>query len=288
MFRLTKINDEVVNPIKTKNNFDKKNLLSYDIIPLLHPNIFICARKKSGKTCTIFKILQKTANKNTKVIVFAPTHEYDESYTVIKNWLDKKGIENQFYYSTIAPESRVNLLEEFLNLMIEKRKEEKEKEGQELDEKPIELMTKEEIYELLEYNDNDDELSVKIKKKKPKKITSDYVIILDDLGEEELKNNALSNLLKKNRHYKITFIISSQYPNDIKPVSRKNLDLLLLFGGHDAGKLEELYKNIQMPVSFEDFLELYKTATEEKYNFLYSNVPDGEFRKNFNEKFHID
>ena len=37
-------------------------------------------------------------------------------------------------------------------------------------------------------------------------------------------------------------------------------------------------------ISFEEFYDIYKDTTAEKYNFLYINQNSGAMRKNFNQK----
>src|SRR5205823_3520629 len=94
-------------------------------------------------------------------------------------------------------------------------------------------------------------------------------------------NPAVNILLKTNRHYKCKVILSSQYVNDLMPESLKQIDYFLLFGGHSIDKLEKIYKDADLPINFELFLKLYENATSAKYNFLYIDVRDVSFRKNF-------
>ena len=54
MITLKKISNHVVNPIEV-NKVDPDKIKGYDLIPKLYCTIFICAKKESGKTNTIFK-----------------------------------------------------------------------------------------------------------------------------------------------------------------------------------------------------------------------------------------
>jgi len=100
---------------------------------------------------------------------------------------------------------------------------------------------------------------------------------------------SIAKLLKANRHYKCKTLISSQYWNDIELQGRKQIDYVLLYRGllRQESKLEDIYKNLDMAVPYETFVELYKHATSKKYNFLYVNVVDSEFRMNFTHSFDI-
>jgi len=83
-------------------------------------------------------------------------------------------------------------------------------------------------------------------------------------------------------------IISSQYLNDMKPEERKQIDYWLLFRSLPEAKLEEVYKDTDATIPFETFLKMYKVATAEKYNFFYVDVPQDEYRRNFNKWFEGD
>ena len=125
---------------------------------------------------------------------------------------------------------------------------------------------------------------MRIKKRKPKKIAPEYIFIFDDISTD-LKSPDVSKLVKQNRHYKSKVIISSQYPLDIQPQSRRQIDYWLLFAGHDKEKLEKIYHDADLNIDFDLFLKIYHEATEIKYHFLYIDTNNSEFRKDFNFKF---
>jgi hypothetical protein len=66
----------VIIPIKVKK-VNSALILGYNDFPELYANIFLCARKNSGKTNVINTILQNCADKNTIVYIFSSTHEKD-------------------------------------------------------------------------------------------------------------------------------------------------------------------------------------------------------------------
>jgi hypothetical protein len=81
-------------------------------------------------------------------------------------------------------------------------------------------------------------------------------------------------------------ICSSQSPQDLQPSAWRQLDYLLVFGGfsNNIDKLNQMYVNMDLPCEFEEFVALYRDATQERFNFLYCNK-DGDFRKNFNKQY---
>ena len=70
--------------IDSSKKTNPKDIKGYDIIPMLYANIFICAQKRLRKANLINKILESCINSNTKVIVFASTHELDNNWKYIK------------------------------------------------------------------------------------------------------------------------------------------------------------------------------------------------------------
>eukprot|EP00732_Lithocolla_globosa_P000084 Lithocolla_globosa_v1_NODE_15_length_10543_cov_26.361651.p4 type:complete len:277 gc:universal NODE_15_length_10543_cov_26.361651:9074-8244(-) len=245
-----------------------KKILGYDMFNELYSNIFLCAKKKSGKSSTIYNILRECADKETTVVVFCSTCERDKAWITIRQFLEKKKIMYQFYQS--IKEDGINHLKELLDQV--KLAEEETDESDDEPEPEILLL-------------NTNKISVRVKKKKPKKISPKYIIIFDDISAE-LKDPNVSQLLKQNRHYKSKVIISSQWLNDIPPQARRQIEYYILFGGMNDQKLDELYQNADLDVTLDEFHHLYKDATKQKYHFLYVDT-NGEYRKDFSERYLI-
>jgi hypothetical protein len=259
---------KTINSVKIKlvniPKIDPNNIVGYELFPEIYSNIFIVAKKKSGKTNVIFNIIEKCVDKNSTVIVFCNTYAKDSAWLAIQKYLDDKKIPNLFY-SGIA-EGNENHLASLLGMMAN----------------DVEEIPKEEKPEpFIDFGDK----IIKVRIKKPKKISQKYLIIFDDVSSE-LKDHGVATLLKQNRHYKARVIISTQWPLDISPPSRRQMQYYLLFGGLNDEKLEELYRNSDLNISFEKYLELYKFATAEKYNFFYIDT-DHKYRVKFNKEFVI-
>jgi hypothetical protein len=124
------------------------------------------------------------------------------------------------------------------------------------------------------------------KRKKEKYIAPEFMIIIDDLSSE-LKSKHLVSLLKMNRHFQMKCVVSSQYPLDLLPEARKNMDTVILFKGHTEQKLETIYKDLDIGLPFELFVKLYKNATREKYSFFYIDCRNDVYKKNFTHVYHI-
>lgn len=265
MIKVHKVNRVKVKPIHLPQ-IEKKNIKGKDLFDELYFNVFICSRKKSGKTQLIWNILNKCTNKLSKVIIFCPTIHKDNTYQEIIKKLQDRGINVVTFTSFI--EDGVDQLKEMINFFQTDQKEEDE-EGQKV-----------------RYVKFDDEEEEDEKKYKPKKLAPEYVIVMDDMASE-LKNKNVANLLKTHRHYHSSCIVSSQYPNDCTPESIKQFDYLILFKNHSTNKLEEIHQRIDTSLPFEEFEKLYEFATKKPFSFLKIDTRNDTFYENFDKRLEI-
>ena len=264
MIHIKKINTEIVKPIPIKC-LDQDEIKGYCLFPELYANIFLVARKKSGKTSTIYKILKTCVGKKTKVHVFASTVYKDANWIHIVEYLNKKKIEVDTYLS--IHENGINNLEAILSTLKT--------------ENIPESKLKSEFPKPKSVIIPDEDEEKEHKQKKEKKKSPEHVFVFDDIGVE-LQSKAVGQLLKTNRHFLSKVICSSQNLHDLKPESRKQLDYVLVYGGMTKEKLEIIHTEVDLSLSFDIFQSIYKNATTDKYNFLYVDVRNEEFRKNFN------
>jgi len=260
-----KINNEVINPISVPK-IKASKIKGFELFPEVYSNVFLCARKKSGKTNAINKILYNCVGKNTHLFFFASTINKDDNLKHIIKTLRKKG-NTITKYTSIKNEDKVDILQTILDTL---KNENNNEEEEEVEVKYIEVD-----------EDNDEK-----KPRKPRKIAPEIIFVMDDLGGE-INIPSINTLLKTNRHYKCKVIISSQYPHDLSPQARRQLDYCILFGGHSEDKLKILFIDLDLDIAFDKFVHLYKDATKEKYNFLYVDVKETKFRKNFNMEYII-
>lgn len=284
MFSIKKINDVKVRPpqLLTQNK-DTRPVKGADMFPEVYSNIFICSKKKSGKSVCIFNILKKCIGKDTTVIIFCSSLYKDPVYKSIMKMLENNGI-NFIGYTSMYDDCSVsadtkrkkksNHLEDLVECLKKKAEDDyrKENEEDEEEEKPLCVFD----------NDEEDEPKQK-KKRKSKYVEPEYLIIFDDLSNE-IKSPTLTTLLKNHRHYKTKIIISSQYYLDLLPASRTQLDYLLIFQNITEDKLKAMYKDADLDVDYDVFKEMYDYATEKKYNFLYVDTRNCKFRKNFDKE----
>jgi hypothetical protein len=260
IFPVNRINNEVVHEVPIPDK-DMRPILGEALFDELFANVFLCARKKSGKTSAIYKILQKCANKHTKIMVFCSTINKDPSWDTIKTWAMSKDIP-LIGYTSIEDDDGSNLLKDLIKDLQDDDQENPQ-------EAPMGLL-------LL------DEPEKKERKRKPKMQSPEWIFILDDLADE-LKKPIIATFLKKNRHFKAKTIVSSQYMNDLYPAARKQLDYVILFKGHQQKKIDEICRDVDVGITKDELWQLYQFATEKPFSFLYIDVRGGTFRRNFNE-----
>lgn len=263
--KYTSINKSIVKPVQIKPE-DLSRVKGRDLFPRLYFNLFICAKKKSGKTSLINHIIDKCTDKRTKVIIFCSTINKDPTYRHITEKLENKDYTVLTYQDLY--EGKINQLDEIIDSLIETPENDYSSNEESSDPYPlIDMHMKME--------------KKKKKKRKPKYDVPDILFIFDDLGDT-LRDKSIAKLLKVHRHHKSCVIVSSQYDTDIQPASIKQCDHLIAFAGHDEEKMLRFYKLLDLTIPFDQFYNMYKEVTKEKYQFLYVDVPDSSFRKNFN------
>lgn len=298
MISLRQINEQVVRAIPIPDE-DRRPIKGYDICEEVYANIFLCARKKSGKTSALFKILKECAGRKTVIIVFCSTAYKDKNWIQIRKYFEKKHRDIRIFTSIFEEgiDQLSALVEELKQEAKEQEEDSNEKEGRGAGETEIERC--DDILERLqrmhlyatgqatrEAEEEDDEIPKKKGGKKSKYQSPEYIIVFDDLSGE-LKSRSLLSLLKFNRHFKSKLIISSQWLHDLLPESRKQIDLFLIFKGFPDKKLAEIYKDCDSGVPFDTFLKVYKKATKYPHSFLYIDTRSDQYRRNFNEQFLI-
>lgn len=297
--KTVKVSNKKISVVKTtKEQLQPKGS---DWFSTLYPNIWLVGKKKSGKTSVIANILEHCCDKKTVFIFVVATIDKDDTWIQISKKWRKKGAEVLAYTSFKDPEEG-NIIENFVEEQLkeaadeeeEKEAEEKEKEqvGKGKFDCPMIYCTANGKTNEQLFYEKQKKVAMKEEKKAKtlpkigrgvKKVSPDFCFVFDD-QTDLTRDKSLSQLLKKNRHFKLMTIISSQDVSDLKPDARKQMDYVLLFPRIDIDKLEKVRDNMGLPISFDKFSEIYHDATNKPYNFLYVSRDD-EFRHNFTHKY---
>ena len=119
---LKKINNEEIKPMKVHGSNDNRPVKGEKLFPEVYSNIYICARKKSGKTVVIQKILKDCSTKSTTILAFCSTVNKDKNWIAIKKWCKEKGIAFEGFPSIM--DGKVDFLNRFLHRLEEEAEEE--------------------------------------------------------------------------------------------------------------------------------------------------------------------
>ena len=268
-FKTKQLNSFKISKIKLPAREEKK-IRGGELLPI-YSNTFICAKKNSGKTTVIFNILKKCVDKDTIVDLFVSTIEKDRSWMQILQYLKNKGCTVNSSMSTIG-EKGEDLIRNIIDQPVHFSDDEDSEDESSMKCSYISLDSPEE--------------EEKPKKRKKRKLAQKRIVILDDIGNE-LKKPSVDQLLKVNRHLHSKVILSSQYLNDLSPQARRQIDVWLLFNGCKKEKLMTVMRDCDTHLEYNDFENVYKYATNQKYNFLYIDCHNSKFRKNFNEQIDV-
>ena len=91
-----------------------------------------------------------------------------------------------------------------------------------------------------------------------------------------------------NRHFKCSIVVSSQYYQHLVKDGRTNIDYFIIFGNMPIQKLQVMYEEAELNVTFDDFLNMYMKATAKPYSFFWIDRKRSEFRINFSEEIEVN
>lgn len=318
--KIKTINDIKISKIKTNEN--KNNyIVGYDYFNEPFSNIFLLAKKKSGKTTLIYNILKHTGLKNkTKIIIICSTINKDATYEKIKEYCDKNYPDSE-YYDDINIDKE-NIIKNFIQSQKSSMKRNSNNLTQETENikggglvlnnyikfTPVIKQSINQLNDIDENNQKDglfkthqndiddrnftdvksskkiqDNFSNEKQDEQTDKIYPEYIIVIDDLGIDTRDKN-ITQLLKTNRHYKCKVILSSQNLEDLQPAAIRNLDYILLFGSIPEEKILKIRDQLMLDIDKDKLLEIYKIITSKKYNFLYIDIRNEILRENFNKQ----
>lgn len=294
----------IIKPVKIGKGKDTRPVLGEELFATLKAVIFILARRNSGKSTVINHIIKECAGRHTHIIFFVATLYNDLIYQEILKRLDRKNISYEAHTSLKGDEDDENSLSEIVNDLIAKAKQEREeskKPHKEVEQKktpiqgggmirPIPSTLQKKMFfqpaiHLLTVRPTPEQAGKGTEQSEPES-KSPYqepklLFVIDDMTSQT-RNKHVENLVKISRHFDSKVIISSQYPKDITPGTWENLDYLLIFAGFGEELLREIHERLAMrDFPFEQFVEYYRKATQDKYGFLYCDIRNDKFRIKF-------
>jgi hypothetical protein len=130
--------------------------------------------------------------------------------------------------------------------------------------------------------------------KEPEKVPRPApLLIIDDMSHSDLytpsKKNGFINLCLRHRHlFQVglsIFMLVQTFKTGIPKCLRQNIQQFFLWPTHDMSQLESMYEEFANMCTKEEFLDMFRRATEGKHNFMTIDMnardPLLRFRKNF-------
>lgn len=280
-----KVNNVKVRQIPRLGEEDKRPIKGCELCAQLYANIFLIAKKESGKTTVIYNILDRCAGRDTMVFAFVSTLNNDANWAAIQQMCEDKGMPF-FGFTSIMDEDGVDQLQALVKTLQDKAE---PGNNADVDEKTATTSKNDSSFSTplpcMPFGTKPVECKQLPKKKTPYR-APEIIIILDDLADE-LKKKSVATLLKKNRHFKCKVIISSQWLNDLPPSALGQMSLVCLFRGFSVEKLEELHSKGRLSIPLEMFVALYKDAVATDYGFLCIDTDKNTYRKKFAEQYQL-
>lgn len=278
MLKEKTLNKVKVKPLVNTATLDEAKVRGSKLIANPYSTIFLCAKRKSGKTSVIGEILKNCTDRKTILWIFCPTANIDDNWKLIIKMLQDRGsVVNVF--DSIMENKKTNRLQGIIDeLLIPEEDEEIEKKKIKHPEKPV-------VRLLFDGPTIEEEIKEEKKEKyKPKKIAPKHVFIFDDLSHE-LKNPSIQVLLKNGRHIRAMCLLSFQYCNDLLPSCWKQCEYAMIFRSFSKDKLEHLHRQLDLTMPLDQFIDIYDYAHRDRgYDFLYIDVKPEKFRRNFNKE----
>lgn len=270
---------------------------AWEQLPRHEFTLGLIAPKGAGKTTVICNLLNFYRGYFNTILVFSPTIDSDEKWDWVKQqkllveniplkrWLKEMASrkKEQSLVQRAPPsaelEGLVNRDEKWSGLIPEEHyfHEYKEEEFRDVMEEQLGV-----IRLLKRYN-------------QPKYLANRILIIFDDLVGSSLFQGSRGSYFKgintRHRHYSASFIMVSQGYKEIPKTIRSNWTGLIVFEIGNEAEVQVIYEEYAMGLKRDDWLELYRHATDGDHSFLYINFQQPKrmrMMKNFSEFLFIE
>ena len=234
-------------PIKVQE-FEVKQS-KYEMVGKLPTRAIVCAPSGGGKTVLLSNlILDIYRNCFSRIYIFSPSIDIDYTWTPVKKHIanDMKALESedeQFYFNEYDPDALENIIE-----------------------------TQHKVTNYM--------------KKHNYKTLYQILIVIDDFADDPSftrQSKLLHHLYVRGRHNSISTITSTQKYNVIAPIVRINATQLYVFRLRNFKDLEAIVEELSAVADKKTLLEIYHTAREQPYSFLFVNL----VAHNKQDMFHI-
>lgn len=289
----------VVKPIPVPSAY-KHPAPSADVLPTHEFTMGLIAPKGAGKTTTIINLLNFYKGYFHNILVFSPTIESDEKWDwakeqkllsenkPLKAWIKKMSEREEDDQKVVQNRGIDTALDGLV-----KNSQEEEFTGKIPEEHFFTSYDDETFSDIME-----EQLGlIKLLKKhnQPKYLANRILIIFDDLVGSSLFSGSKQSYFKgvntRHRHYSASFIMVSQGYKEIPKTIRTNWTCLIVFEIGNEKEVEVIYEEWPMGLKKDDWMDLYKYATEGDHSFLYINFQKPKrmrIMKNFDQYLFVE
>ena len=119
MLRVKKINNSIVHPVPIPelSKEEMKPIKGADLFSEIYCNTFILAKKKSGKSSVLYKVVKETTDPRTKVYAFVSTLNKDKIWHTIRKYCETKSMEFNGFTSIIDDNTGVNIVQQLVTTL---------------------------------------------------------------------------------------------------------------------------------------------------------------------------
>lgn len=107
------------------------------------------------------------------------------------------------------------------------------------------------------------------------------LIVYDDMLQYLKTSSFIGSLYTKSRHFGISVLITSQNYKSIPLKARNNSQMVLVFKLYNESEIDKIEDEIGC--NFPNWLDNYKVATKDRYNFLYCDLRGMKLYHNFTD-----
>lgn len=266
----------IVSPIPVPSQY-KHPAPPYEQLPTHEFTMGLIAPKGAGKTTVICNLLHFYKNYFHTILVFSPTINSDEKW----DWIKRQRLLTENH-----------ALKKWIGEMAEQQAEDGIVQsaplGQELEglvnkrapftgfipeEHFFDVYDDEKFREIME--EQMDLIKLLKKHDKPKYLANRILIIFDDLVGSSLFSGTRGSYFKgintRHRHYSASFLMVSQGYKEIPKTIRTNWTCLIVFEIGNEREVFVIYEEYAMGLKAEDWMEVYRHATEGDHSFLFIN-----------------
>jgi len=236
-----------IEPYKVLEHSCKQS--NFDVAPKLPVRGMLVAPSGAGKTILLTNfILNIYKDCFSRIYIFSPSIDVDNAWHPVKDYIrDKiKPFDNeQIYFDHYNPDDLENIIRT-QQKVVSYQKEQKHKQ----------------MFQIL--------------------------VVIDDFADDTnftRKSTLLHQLYIRGRHNFISTLTSTQVYKQVSPIVRKNMTHLFVFKLRNQADLEAITEEVSAVYDKDTFKEIYRTATDEPYAFLYINLTAKDNRDMFYQNF---